>query len=77
MSQPALKHIDTIKLFLANWHEDWWMDDDDKAAFDEECLARNGAELDAAIEEGVANGYTAEQQLAIMESIFRITRSAP
>jgi hypothetical protein len=73
MSPPRLKHHDTIKRFLANWHEDW-MDDDDKAAFDEEALRVNGAELDAAIEAGVFNGYTAEQQLAIMESIFRVTR---
>jgi hypothetical protein len=66
-----MKHEKTIKRILAELHKPW-MDESDKEQFDAEMIRQFGKQLDADIETGIANGYTAEQQAAAVLAMFRL-----
>lgn len=68
-----MKYEQTIKNILSEFHESW-MDDADKEDCDAEVIRRIGKELDAAIDEGVANGYTVEQQEKLVRGLFMAMR---
>jgi hypothetical protein len=64
-----MKHEAMIRRLLADLHESW-MDGRDREAFGTELLRTFGAQLDADIEAGVSNGYSEEQQEAIVRTLF-------
>lgn len=70
-----MKHEQLVKRILTELHEQW-MDDFDKAEFDAEIMRLFGAQLDSDIDNGIANGYTEEQQEGIVRSLFRQKRNS-
>lgn len=65
-----MKHELLVKRMLTELHEPW-MDDQDKAEFDAEVMRLFGAQLDADIDAGIANGFTESQQEGIVSSLWR------
>lgn len=68
-----MKHEALAKRMFAELHEPW-MDNFDKAEFDAEMMRQFGAQIDADIDAGVANGFTEEQQECIARSLLRVMR---
>lgn len=66
-----MKHATLWQSILSELHEDW-MDDADKAFFDKSLTEQYGAEFDANIDAGLANGFTIEQQ---KEAVLKILSS--
>lgn len=64
-----MKHETLWKSILSELHADW-MDEADKAFFDNGMTEQYGAEFDANIDAGLANGYTEEQQKAAFLKIL-------
>jgi hypothetical protein len=65
-----MKHELLFKRIINDLHEPW-MNAQDKAEFDAEMMRMFSAEIDAAIETGIANGYTAEQQESMVRPILK------
>jgi hypothetical protein len=64
-----MKHIAVIRPFLDSMYESW-MSESDKAEIEQQIVKQLGNELDRAIDQGIANGYTPQQQAAMINKIF-------
>ncbi len=64
-----MKYRPEIESALSVLHEDW-IDDEDKRQFNDELIRKHFQNADQAIEVGIANGYSVEQQMKIMTDAF-------
>ncbi|NGZ17530.1 hypothetical protein G6Z94_09255 [Vibrio aestuarianus] len=72
MNNAQLKHQAPIYSVFEIMFESW-MNDDEKREFIDLVLQRAGitlSELDESIEEGVKNGYSVEEQLAVVRLLM-------
>lgn len=51
------------------------MDEEDRAAFDAECMRAFGEKVDRDLDIGSANGFTPAQQEEIVRALFRAFKS--
>lgn len=68
-----MKHKELLERVCAELHEPW-MDQQDKELMNSELMRKFGAQFEKDIETGIANGYTVEQQEALVRSIFMVTK---
>jgi hypothetical protein len=64
-----MKHFAVVKPWLDSMYEPW-MSESDKSEIEREIVTQFGGELDRAIDQGIANGYTPQQQAAMINKIF-------